>query len=96
MTWHSPISSSAITLLVLLGLAGMAASFVWSSWELRPGSPQGLAVIALRGLVDHRGLDGGQVLLAAISAVVLLALGFAFLTKMLTVFRRRGLVTRYS
>ena len=30
------------------------------------------------------------------SAVVLLVLGFAFLTRMLKVFRRRGLVTRYS
>jgi ABC-2 type transport system permease protein len=54
------------------------------------------AFIALRGLVDGHGLDRGQVGLAAISAVVLLVLGFAFLTKMLKVFRRRGLVTRYS
>ena len=54
------------------------------------------AFIALRGLVDGHGLDRGQVVLAAISAVALLLLGFAFLTRMLKVFRRRGLITRYS
>jgi ABC-2 type transport system permease protein len=54
------------------------------------------AFIALRGIVDGRALDTGQLLLGAISALVLLGLGFAFLTKMLSVFRRRGLVTRYS
>jgi ABC-2 type transport system permease protein len=54
------------------------------------------AFIALRGLVDGHALDKGQLLLAAVSALVLLGLGFAFLTKMLTVFRRRGLITRYS
>jgi glycogen debranching enzyme len=52
--------------------------------------------IALRGLVNGQSLDVGQLVLAAISALVLLVLGFAFLTKMLTVFRRRGLITRYS
>jgi ABC-2 type transport system permease protein len=54
------------------------------------------AFIALRGLVNGQALDVGQLVLAAISALVLLVLGFAFLTKMLTVFRRRGLITRYS
>jgi ABC-2 type transport system permease protein len=54
------------------------------------------AFIALRGLVDGHQLDVGQLLLAAVSALVSLALGFAFLTRMLKVFRRRGLVTRYS
>jgi ABC-2 type transport system permease protein len=54
------------------------------------------AFIALRGLVDGHSLDGGQVLLGAVSAVALLALGFVFLTHMLKVFRRRGLITRYS
>ncbi|HEY5013842.1 MAG TPA: ABC transporter permease [Acidimicrobiia bacterium] len=54
------------------------------------------AFIALRGLVDGHGLDQGQIVLAAVTAVLLLALGFVFLTQMLKVFRRRGLVTRYS
>jgi ABC-2 type transport system permease protein len=54
------------------------------------------AFIALRGLVDGHGLDRVQVVLAAVTAVALLGLGFAFLTRMLTMFRRRGLVTRYS
>jgi ABC-2 type transport system permease protein len=54
------------------------------------------AFIALRGLVNHTGLDGGQLALGALGAVVLLVLGFAFLTHMLAVFRKRGLVTRYS
>src|SRR5438552_6068048 len=43
------------------------------------------AFIALRGLVDSRGLDWSQVLLAGVSAVALLVLGFAFLTHMLKV-----------
>lgn len=54
------------------------------------------AFIALRGVVDHHGVDSGQIVLAAIGGCVLLVLGFVFLTRMLTVFRRRGLVTRYS
>jgi ABC-2 type transport system permease protein len=54
------------------------------------------AFIALRGLVDGHGLDRSRVLLAALSALALLVLGFVFLTRMLKVFRRRGLVTRYS
>jgi ABC-2 type transport system permease protein len=54
------------------------------------------AFIALRGLVNGQSLDVGQLVLAAVSAVALLVLGFAFLTKMLSVFRRRGLITRYS
>jgi ABC-2 type transport system permease protein len=54
------------------------------------------AFIALRGLVDGHTLDWGQIVLAAVTAVALLALGFAFLIQMLKVFRRRGLVTRYS
>jgi ABC-2 type transport system permease protein len=62
------------------------------AWSL----PTTHAFVALRGLVDGHGLDRGQVLLAAVSAVALLGLGFVFLTRMLKVFRRRGLVTRYS
>jgi ABC-2 type transport system permease protein len=62
------------------------------AWTL----PTTHAFVALRGLVDGHGLDRGQLLLAAASAVVLLVIGFAFLTRMLKVFRRRGLVTRYS
>ncbi len=54
------------------------------------------AFIALRGLVDGHQLDVGQLLLAAVTSVVLLALGFAFLTRMLKVFRRQSLITRYS
>jgi ABC-2 type transport system permease protein len=62
------------------------------AWSL----PTTHAFVALRGLVDGHGLDRGQVVLAAVSAVALLALGFVFLIRMLKVFRRRGLVTRYS
>ena len=62
------------------------------AWSL----PTTHAFVALRGLVDGHGVDRGQVLIAAVTAVALLGLGFAFLTQMLKVFRRRGLVTRYS
>jgi ABC-2 type transport system permease protein len=62
------------------------------AWAL----PTTHAFVALRDLVDGQALDWGQVVLAAVSSVVLLAVGFVFLTRMLVVFRRRGLVTRYS
>jgi ABC-2 type transport system permease protein len=54
------------------------------------------AFIALRGLVDGEPLDWTQVGLAAVSTAVLGVLAAWFVTRMLKVFRRRGLITRYT
>jgi len=49
-----------------------------------------------RSLVDGNGNDWGQLALAAVGALVLLALSMWFLVTMLRVFRKRGYVTRYT
>jgi ABC-2 type transport system permease protein len=54
------------------------------------------AFSALRGLVDHGGLNWTQVGIAAIGSVVMLFLAGWFLVRMLTTFRKRGYITRYT
>jgi ABC-2 type transport system permease protein len=54
------------------------------------------AFTALRELVDGDPLNWTEVGIAALGAGVMLALGFAFVVRMLKVFRRRGYITRYS
>ncbi len=54
------------------------------------------AFAALRDLVDGKGVNWGQIALAAIGAVVMLGLAFAWVVHMLRVFRRRGYITRYT
>jgi hypothetical protein len=41
-------------------------------------------------------LPWGQLAVGAIGSVVLMAMAFAFVVHMLRVFRRKGLVTRFS
>ncbi len=50
---------------------------------------------ALRGLVDQTGTEWGEILIAAIGAVVMLGLSLWWLVAMLKTFRKRGYVTRY-
>jgi ABC-2 type transport system permease protein len=54
------------------------------------------AFIALRALVDGRGIEWNQLALAAVLTVVLLALSLLYVTKMIALFRKRGYITRYS
>jgi ABC-2 type transport system permease protein len=54
------------------------------------------AFSALRALVDGRGLDWGELGVAAVGVAALLALSLWYLVAMLRVFRRRGYVTRYT
>jgi ABC-2 type transport system permease protein len=54
------------------------------------------AFSAARALADRRGVLWGQVVVAAIGALVGAVLALAFVARMLAVFRRRGYVTRYS
>jgi len=54
------------------------------------------AFAALRGLVDGHGLDWSQLGIAAIETVVFAVLAAWYLVRMLRVFRRRGLITRFT
>jgi ABC-2 type transport system permease protein len=54
------------------------------------------AFTALRDLVDDGTLDWGEVGLAAVSSMVMLALSMWWLTSMLQTFRKRGYITRYT
>jgi ABC-2 type transport system permease protein len=51
---------------------------------------------ALRGLVDGKGLDWGQMAIAALGVAGLLVLSGWYLTRMLARFRSRGYITRYT
>jgi ABC-2 type transport system permease protein len=51
---------------------------------------------ALRDLVDDKGLNWGEVGLAAIGAVAMLLIALAYLVRMLKLFRKRGYITRYT
>ena len=54
------------------------------------------AFAALRGLVDGTGLDWAQVAIAAVGSAVMVALACWYLVHMLTQFRKRGYITRYT
>lgn len=54
------------------------------------------AFAAGRALLQHRGLQWGQLGIAAASTAGLLVAALAFAVAMLSLFRRRGYVTRYS
>jgi ABC-2 type transport system permease protein len=51
---------------------------------------------AMRALWDGRGLLWGEIAIGALSALVLTLAALAFLTHMLTLFRKRGYISRYS
>jgi ABC-2 type transport system permease protein len=51
---------------------------------------------ALRDLVDGKGLNWGQVGIAAVGASVMAMIALAYLNHMLKTFRRRGYITRYT
>lgn len=54
------------------------------------------AFIAARALLDHHGLEWGQLAIATATTAGLLVAAVAFVVGMLVLFRRRGYVTRYS
>ncbi len=54
------------------------------------------AFAAVRALLDGRGVEWGEVGLAAAGAGVLTIAAMLFLAKMLSLFRTRGYITRYS
>lgn len=54
------------------------------------------AFAAGRALLDHRGLQWGQLGIAGLSTLALLTAAVAFVVLMLSKFRKRGYITRYS
>ncbi|HXW32694.1 MAG TPA: ABC transporter permease [Acidimicrobiales bacterium] len=54
------------------------------------------AFAAGRALLDHQGLQWGQLAIAGLSTLALLVVAVAFVSAMLGLFRKRGYVTRYT
>ena len=82
----------------------MALSGVFNPVGALPGPLQPVARVlpsthaftALRAVLDGRPLPGAEIRTGLIGALVMVAVGFAFSAWMLSIFRRRGLVTRFS
>ena len=51
---------------------------------------------AMRQLIDGRGLDWGELGIAAGSTILMAIVALVYLTRMLQVFRKRGFISRYS
>jgi len=84
---------------VLLPLSGVFYPTSALPTVMRPlalALPTTHAFSALRGLVDHTGLNWTQVSIAAGGSIVMLLLACWFLVRMLTTFRKRGYITRYT
>jgi ABC-2 type transport system permease protein len=84
--------------------AVMPMSGVFYPAEALPGFLQPLALAlptthvftAMRGLLDGRGLDWGEVAIGTVGTIALTLVALFFLTKMLELFRKRGYISRYS
>lgn len=82
----------------------MPLSGVFYPVDALPGSLQPVARVlptthvfsAGRELLDGRPMPWGDVIYGGIAALIAVALGLAFVLHMLSVFRRRGYVTRFS
>lgn len=82
----------------------LAVSGVFYPVDALPGSVQPLAralptthaFIAVRSVLAGHGLPAREILSGAAGTIVLMALSCAFVVHMLRVFRRKGLVTRFS
>jgi ABC-2 type transport system permease protein len=86
-------------LFVVMPLSGVFYPVAALPVVLRPVSlllPTTHAFAAGRALVDGRGLTWDNLGLAALTTLLVSAGAFAFLTRMLRVFRERGYVTRYT
>jgi ABC-2 type transport system permease protein len=84
---------------VLLPLSGVFYPTQALPAVMRPlalALPTTHAFSALRGLVDHTGLNWTQVSIAGGGSIVMLLLACWFLVRMLTTFRKRGYITRYT
>ena len=86
-------------LFIVMPLSGIFYPIKALPAVLRPiavALPTTHAFAAGRALLEHRGLEWGQLGIAAASTAALLVTALAFAVAMLSLFRRRGYVTRYS
>ena len=86
-------------LFIVMPLSGIFYPIQALPRMLRPlavALPTTHAFAAGRALLVHRGLEWGQVGIAAVGTVALLLVAVAFVVAMLSLFRKRGYITRYS
>jgi ABC-2 type transport system permease protein len=86
-------------LFIVMPLSGIFYPINALPLVLRPialALPTTHAFAAGRALLSHKGLEWSQLGIAALSTAGLLVLAIAFVVMMLSLFRRRGYVTRYS
>jgi ABC-2 type transport system permease protein len=86
-------------LFVVMPLSGVFYPVRSLPWLLRPiaqALPTTHAFNAGRAVIDGRALPWGELGIAAGTATLAALVGLAFVTRMLSVFRTRGYITRYS
>ena len=86
-------------LFIVMPLSGIFDPIQALPWVLRPlaiALPTTHAFAAGRALLVHRSLEWGQVGIAALGTVVLLVAAVMFVVAMLSLFRKRGYITRDS
>jgi len=86
-------------LFIVMPLSGVFYPTQALPWLLRPialALPTTHAFAAGRALLVHKGLEWGQLGTAAAGTVALLVVALAFVVAMLSLFRKRGYITRYS
>jgi ABC-2 type transport system permease protein len=82
----------------------LALSGVFNPVEALPGAIQPVARVlpttytfeAARRVLDGDGIDGGLLVRGMVGGIVAVALAYWFIVHMLSTFRRRGFVTRFS
>lgn len=86
-------------LFMVMPLSGIFYPIHALPWLLRPlalALPTTHAFAAGRALLAHQSLQWGQIALAAAGTAALLVAAVAFVVAMLSLFRKRGYITRYS
>jgi len=86
-------------LFIVMPLSGIFYPIQALPWVLRPiaiALPTTHAFAAGRALLVHRSLEWGQVGIAAVGTLALLVAALMFVVAMLSLFRKRGYITRYS
>jgi ABC-2 type transport system permease protein len=86
-------------LFIVMPLSGIFYPIHALPWVLRPiaiALPTTHAFAAGRALLAHRSLEWGQLGIAAVGTLALLLTAVMFVVAMLSVFRKRGYITRYS
>ena len=86
-------------LFIVMPLSGIFYPIQALPWVLRPlavALPTTHAFAAGRALLVHQGLEWGQLGIAVSGTLVLLVVAVWFVVAMLSLFRKRGYITRYS